>query len=56
VAIMTAHGLKFSACDYAYNTGEWPELSPARPNAPLRVAAELPAILEQLDRRVEKRC
>lgn len=49
VAIMTAHGLKFSATDYAYHTGELPDLPPRHLNAPIPVPATLEALLQQLD-------
>lgn len=48
VAIMTAHGLKFSATDYAYHTGEMADLPPLQSNAPVMLQATLEAILAQL--------
>jgi threonine synthase len=48
VAIMTAHGLKFSATDWSYHTGALDGLPGAHPNPPLPLPAELESILAAL--------
>ncbi|HPM78608.1 MAG TPA: threonine synthase [bacterium] len=48
VAIMTAHGLKFSQVGVDYHTGALPALPPQHSNAPLVLPADMAAIVDAL--------